>query len=78
MSTQFQVLNSLLPSSANEVCTAASLVPGRNPAPTGSISESDFKVAMSHSTDEGSKRIEECLLASSHGNTLDPVPEMSF
>lgn len=73
------VLNRLLPSSANEVLAAASLVPGRNPAPTGSISESDFKVAISHSTDEGSKRrIEEGLPASSQGNTLDLVPVMSF
>lgn len=73
------VLNRLLPSSTNEVCTAASLVPGRNPAPPGSISESDFKVAMSNSTDDRSKRrLEEGLPASSQGNTLDPVPEMSF
>lgn len=56
----------------------ASLVPERNPAPTGSISESDFKVFMSSATDDGSERIEEGLLESSQGHMLDPVPEMYF
>lgn len=73
------VLNCLLPSSANEVCTAASLVPERNPAPTGSVSDNDFKVAMSNATDDGREEsIEEGLPVFSQWNTLDPFPEMYF